>query len=116
MSNAVFAQETISTWTFDPKDMIPEAVREDRFTFPVEVLHAFHLQGLKLGAIIKEIEATTIVDGELEFIPTGEKESFAIVQRYDENDGGALATPVFLKAGQKIALRGYGDFIALNTN
>jgi len=116
MNDSVFEQETISTWTFDPKDLIPEAVREGRFTFPVEVLHAFHLQGLKLGAIVKEIQATTIVDGELEFIPTGEKESFAIVQRYDENDGGALEPPVFLKPGQKIALQGYGEFIALSTN
>lgn len=112
--STVFAQETFTTWTFDPSILIPEAVRTERFTFPVEVLHAFHLQGLKLGAVVRESHVTTIVDNEFQFIPTGEKESFALIQHYDENDGGAKGHPVFLKAGQKIALTGYGEFIVLN--
>lgn len=116
MTSEVFVQESIATWTFDPSIIIPEAVREDRFTFPVEVLHAFSLQGLKIGAVVREGYATTIVDNEFEVVPTGEKEMLALIQSYGPNDGGAQGHPVFLKAGQKIALMGYGNFIVLNAN
>lgn len=112
----VFISESFSTWTFDPSVVIPEAVREGRFTFPVEVLHAFSLQGLKVGVTVREGFATTIVDNEFEVLPTGENEMLALVQSYDPNDGGAQGHPVFLKAGQKIAILGYGSFIVLNSN